>query len=241
MRTVQNSDAVVLFSGGMDSTIALYHRLSIARRMGTTVNILSISYGQRHSNELGHGREIVERLATDERYAPFLGSYFVHRIHMPMFDGSSLVGGAPVTQYSDIAAAEAAGEKDNAFVPYRNLLFLTVAAQYAYKWGAHVIVTGLRGGWPDCTAEFEQQVQQMLNTIVPNHRIFIDTPTHKPRAHCIAMAREFEGCMDALALSMTCFEGSDPPCGHCLPCLKRAQGFKEMGVRDPLMDQKPPR
>jgi 7-cyano-7-deazaguanine synthase len=226
--------SVVLFSGGMDSTVALYYRLDRARREGGTVNVLTISYGQRHSNEVAFARMIIDRIMGDEQYAPNLGSFWVHRLLLAEGSGS-LLGGEPVTKYADLADAEEHGEKDNAFVPYRNLLFLTVAAQYAYRTGSGVITTGLRGGFPDCTEEFERNVQVMLHMAVPEFRVKIDTPTHRSRKETIALAQSLAGCIDALRMTLTCFEGTTPPCGHCLPCLKRAEGFRLAGIDDPIM------
>ena len=227
-------NTLVLFSGGMDSTIALYHALDVARRNGGRVHALSFSYGQRHSHELGYARTIVGRIARSERYAPLMGNHVTHRMHFPLVPGSSLIGGEPVTKYHDIADAAAHGDEDNSFIPYRNLILLSQAAMYAFLWRCSTITTGLRGGFSDCTSQFEDMVEAAINCAVPGWPVVIDTPTHMSREDCLALARSIPECVEALAYTLTCFEGTTPPCGHCLPCLKRAEGFKLAGIDDPL-------
>jgi 7-cyano-7-deazaguanine synthase len=233
-RSIEYLNSVVLFSGGMDSTVSLYYRLDRARREGGTVNVLTLSYGQRHANEIAFARMIVDRIKADDEYAPNLGQFWVHRILLGDMPGS-LLGGEPVVKYPTLEDAHAAGDKDNAFIPYRNLLFLTVAAQYAHRTGSGVITTGLRGGFPDCTAEFERAVQVMLHLTVPDFPVQIDTPTHVSREDTLKLAQTLPGCMDAMRYTLTCFEGTTPPCGHCLPCLKRAEGFANLGLEDPIL------
>jgi 7-cyano-7-deazaguanine synthase len=228
--------AVVLFSGGLDSTIALFDRLQRARMEGGQVHALTFSYGQRHSAEIGYARTIMTTLAKSEEYAPVLGSHVVHKLHFPLV-GGSLLGGEPVDKYADVESAEAIG-MDNSFVPYRNLIFLSVGAVYAHTLGAGVLSTGLRGGFPDCTIEFEQEVQRVLNMAVPDYPLTIETPTHASRAECINYARSIPGCFEALATTLTCFEGTTPPCGHCLPCLKRSQGFAAVLLEDPILSRR---
>lgn len=226
-------NSVVLFSGGMDSTVALFYRLDRARREGGQVHVLTLSYGQRHSNEVRYARMLIDRVKVSE-YDHVLGKFWVHRVHMPMFPGSML-GGDPVTKYDTEEHAETYGFLDAAFVPYRNLLFLTIAAQFAYNEGAGTISTGLRGGFPDCTAEFEHWVEQILHRAVPDYPLRLDSPTHRTRKETLVMASQLPGCMEAMQYTLTCFEGITPPCGHCLPCLKRAEGFRLVGFDDPIL------
>lgn len=231
LRAIDMSTSLVLFSGGMDSTIALFDRLLVARKEGGQVHTLTFSYGQRHASEVGHARLIMSRIATSELYAPIMGRFITHRIHMPPF--GSLLGGEPVMKYDNVAQAEQAVH-DTSFVPYRNMIFLTVAAQFAYHLGVNVISTGLRGGFPDCTGEWEEHMARMLRESVPSHPILLRTITHRSREECLKIAKEMPGCIEALGISLTCFEGTTPPCGHCLPCLKRAEGFAAIGMQDPL-------
>lgn len=228
------NDSLVLFSGGMDSTISLYHRLVVAKREGVRVHALTFLYNQRHDSEAVHAKEITDHVRADDRYTDVMGRHIFQQLHLPRFNGS-LLGGDPVTKYADIAEAEAAGEKDNSFIPYRNLIMLAHAAAHAYKLNARILSTGLRGGFADCTDAFERSVAAVLNMAVPDFPIVFDTPTHNTREQCLRYAQALPGCMEAMALTLTCFEGREKPCGHCLPCLKRAQGFASIGIPDPIV------
>lgn len=232
-------NVLVLFSGGMDSTIALYHALDVARRNGGRAHALSFSYGQRHSNELGHARNIVAQIAKSDRWAPHMGYHVTHKLHFPLVPGS-LIGGEPVTKYVDTAHADEQGDLDSSFIPYRNLIMFSQAAMYAFLWKCRTITTGLRGGFPDCTTQFESAMEDTINIALPGWPIRIQTPTHMSRVDCLRLAQTLPECMDALAITMTCFEGSTPPCGHCLPCLKRAEGFRLAGLHDPIHDKRQP-
>lgn len=224
---------VVLFSGGMDSTVALYCALHRALAQGGVVHAITFNYGQRHVNEIDAAKNIIHHVTHDPIYRDVFGRFIIHAMRMPWTRGS-ILGGSKVTKYKNLEQAENEGDEDDAFIPYRNLLFLTVAAQYAVMLEAPTISTGLRGGWPDCTVEFENATRRLLNQINPSFHLRIDTPTHQPREETLIMAKHIPGCMPALELTMTCFEGTRPPCGHCLPCLKRAEGFRAIDVKDPV-------
>lgn len=221
---------LVLFSGGLDSTVALYWAIANAKK--EPVYALSFHYGQRHLREL---------LQADRITQMRLGSIKEHRIVvippalMPN-KASILGGGIPVQKYDHIPKHEE-GKDDPAFIPHRNLLFLTIGATYARAWGLHTMVTGLRGGFPDCTMHFELAVDDLLNQSDPDYELTVCSPCHGSRAETIGLAYSLPGCWQALAYSLTCFEGTEPPCGKCLPCLKRAEGFAQFGKDDPLLER----
>lgn len=234
MRAITN-DSLVLFSGGMDSTIALFHRLVIARREGVRVHALTFVYGQRHANEANHAADIIDLVRGSDEYGAVMATHLVQRLTIPRFKNSSLLSSVPVTKYNTVAEANAWGGEDSCFIPYRNLVMLSHAAMYAYHVNARIISTGLRGGFADCTADFERMMQNVFLTCVPDFPIIFDTPTHRTREQCLRYAQTLPHCMEALALTMTCFEGRYPPCGHCVPCLKRAAGFAAVGIQDPIL------
>lgn len=217
--------ALVLLSGGMDSTVALFHTLN--QKHGK-VHVLSYYYGQRHKDELRHARDVVQ---VARRYYGQLDKHLELSLQgaMPLV-GSLMDAGVPVTHYDGPPSGD-----DTSFIPHRNLLFLVVAAMWAHKLDARTIVMGVRGGFPDCTPGFLQLVEDTLYLSSGAHPVRVFSPVHASRARSVLLARSFPGCFAALAHTMTCFEGTEPPCGTCLPCIKRAQGFDELGIPDPLI------
>jgi 7-cyano-7-deazaguanine synthase len=217
---------LVLFSGGLDSTVALFAGLRDAMRTNSLVYAIGFHYDQRHYKELYAAGAIASRVKVPFRVCQMPTWVFPDR-------SSSLLNG-DVRKYDDPPSHNEAME-DPAFIPHRNLLFITIAAGFARHWQCSKIYTGLRGGFPDCTANFEMQVGDVLETSDPDFPIGVWSPCHGSREETIGLAYSLPGCWDALAYSMTCFEGTEPPCGHCLPCLKRAEGFAKFGKPDPLL------
>lgn len=225
---------LVLFSGGMDSTVALMHTLQRATRGEfDKVHTLTFNYGQRHTAELHAASRITSWLRGYEFYAQKLGAYLVQHVSLPR-TGSLLNRSIPVDKYDGIADATALADKDTSFIPHRNLLFFVYAAMEARQHDCVEIVSGIRGGFPDCSEAFERDAQQLLQHSDPHYPVMLTSPVHMSRADTINLAYTIDGCMDAIGFSLTCFEGTAPPCGHCLPCIKRAEGFAQAGMTDPL-------
>ncbi|MFW5844668.1 MAG: 7-cyano-7-deazaguanine synthase QueC [Planctomycetota bacterium] len=215
--------ALVVLSGGQDSTICL----AWAQRRYARVESVTFEYGQRHLVELAAAATIAERAGVPNRVLPVSS--------LAALGGNALTG--------DEEVADGVREEDglpNTFVPGRNLLFLTLAAAYAYQRGITELVTGVCqtdfSGYPDCRACTMQALQEALRAgmDVP---FTIHTPLmHLSKAASIALARE-EGAMELLAWSHTCYNGRVPPCGTCPACRLRAKGFAEAGVPDPLIER----
>lgn len=223
--------ALVLLSGGQDSTTTLYW----AKMMFDEVEAVSIFYGQRHRAELAAADEIA-RIAGVRRTvleAPVLGS----------LGDSALVGdpGAHKTFETGSRADRAAPEGlPTSFVPGRNMLFLTLAGALAVREGIKDIVTGVcqtdYSGYPDCRREFVDSLEKTLGMAMPSSSgpFRIHTPLmYMTKAETVRLARRFPGCWDALAHSLTCYNGARPGCGTCPSCDLRAKGFAEAGEIDP--------
>src|SRR5580765_4448797 len=152
-----HSSALVLFSGGQDSTTCLAHALARYERVET----LGFDYGQRHRVELAARATVLARLR--ERFA-----HWVPRLgedHLLTLDVLAQLGGSSLTQ--QIAFAMQADGLPNTFVPGRNLLFLTLAGALAYRRGLQVIVTGVCetdfSGYPDCRDDTTKAMQIALS------------------------------------------------------------------------------
>jgi 7-cyano-7-deazaguanine synthase len=126
----------------------------------------------------------------------------------------------------------------NTFVPGRNLLFMTLAAAWAWQLGTTDLVTGVcqtdYSGYPDCRADTMAALQQALRLGL-ELEVTIHTPLmHISKADSVRLAQA-EGGLELLAWTHTCYAGQVPPCGLCPACQLRAKGFAEAGVDDPLL------
>ncbi len=219
-----NTEALVVLSGGQDSTTCLYWAID---RFGCeNVSSVTFDYGQRHRIELDCAVEI----------ADFAN---VPNVILPI-DTFAALGGDALTA-TDIAVESAVNEETglpNTFVPGRNLIFLTFAAAYAYQRNIAHLVTGVAetdySGYPDCRAETMRALQTALQYGMESE-IQIHTPLmHLSKKQTVELAQEL-GALPAMAMTHTCYNGERPPCGHCPACELRAKGFAEAGVIDPLM------
>jgi 7-cyano-7-deazaguanine synthase len=229
---------LVLFSGGMDSTIAFYDALYKVQtgRLSGPVHAITFKYGQRHSREIHEAVQIRHRILRSSNYLQFVGQHHILSIENMMPATGSLMTTDSVRKYvGPISDREA--EHDPSFIPYRNLLFMTLGTMWARHFNTQTLITGIRGGFPDCTEYFEQQVENIIYTADPSYSMHITSPVHFSRTASLALASTIPECWDALAWTLTCFEGTEPPCGQCLPCTKRAEGFAEFGKSDPLLDR----
>nr|WP_231892511.1 7-cyano-7-deazaguanine synthase QueC [Woeseia oceani] len=214
--------ALVVLSGGQDSTTCLYWALA---RFGE-VQCISFDYGQRHRIEL----QCAERIAARAG---------VPQVLIPMNTLAAL-GGNSLTDSSIAVGAEAEPETGlpNSFVPGRNLLFLTAAAAFAWQRGIHHLVTGVAqtdySGYPDCREETIAALQSALRLGMETE-VTIHTPLmHLSKKETVLLARD-EGALEAMADTHTCYNGVRPPCGECPACILRARGFAEAGIADPLV------
>jgi 7-cyano-7-deazaguanine synthase len=224
MKTANRQRALVVLSGGQDSTTCLYWAL---REFGTgNVAAVTFDYGQRHRIEL----ESAARVAT------FAG---VPQTVLPIDTFDVLGGNALTASEIDVSASnDAETGLPNTFVPGRNLIFLTFAAAFAYPSGFAHLVTGVAqtdySGYPDCREETIRAVEQSIR-LGMEFDVRIHTPLmHLSKAETVLLAREL-GALPAMAMTHTCYNGVRPPCGECPACELRAAGFAAAGVPDPLI------
>ncbi|PCJ19120.1 MAG: 7-cyano-7-deazaguanine synthase QueC [Candidatus Cloacimonadota bacterium] len=216
------SSALVVFSGGQDSTTCLYWAL----KNFSKVIAISFDYGQKHKIELESAKKIT-KLANVE-----------HEILE--FDLFSKLGGNSLTDDIDIEDAKDKKGLPNSFVPGRNILFLSYVACIAYSKKIKNIVTGVCetdfSGYPDCRDDTIKSLQVTLNLAMET-KFVIHTPLMwLSKAKSIDLALEV-GAMDALAYSHTCYNGVYPPCMKCPACILREKGFKEANQVDPIFSR----
>ena len=221
---VTGENALVVLSGGQDSTTCLYW--AIDRFGRDNVATLTFDYGQRHRVELECATRIAEYAGVTNVRLPIntfsaLGGDALTDSGIPVEQGSSASSGLP-----------------NTFVPGRNLVFLTFAAAFAYQHGITQIVTGVAqtdySGYPDCREETILALQETLR-LGMECDVVIHTPLMRlSKRQTVELARDLGG-LPAMALTHTCYNGQRPPCGRCPACELRAKGFLEAGIDDPLL------
>ena len=218
--------AVVLYSGGLDSTTCM----AIARADGFEVYAMSFAYGQRHSVELDKAR----------KYAPKIGvvSHQVMQIDLRQFGGSALT--------ADLAVPKDQSSKDDipiTYVPARNTIFLSFALGWAEVLGAFDIYIGVNAldysGYPDCRPEFISAFENMANLatkagVEGDHPYTIHTPLIQlSKAEIILTGLDLD--VD-YSLTHSCYDPTPDgiSCGRCDSCHLRLKGFREAGVVDPI-------
>ena len=222
--TASGSKALVVLSGGQDSTTCLYWAMN---RWGREkVSSLTFDYGQKHRIELESAAAVAAHAGVSNTVLPI--------------DTFSAIGGDALTE----AAVEVDAEADNrsdlpvTFVAGRNLVFLTYAAAYAYRLEIRDLVTGVAqtdySGYPDCRSRTIASLQETLR-LGMEYDFNIHTPLmDRSKKQTVDLAVEV-GALDAMALTHTCYRGQRPPCGRCDACKLRAKGFAEAGIEDPLL------
>jgi 7-cyano-7-deazaguanine synthase len=220
--------AVVLLSGGIDSTTTL----AIALAQGYEVSALSFDYGQRHRSELEAARRVADSLGAKEHRVVnidnriFAGSALTDDIDVPKKRSEEEIGaGIPAT-----------------YVPARNTIFLAHALAWAEVQGAGHIFLGVNAvdysGYPDCRPEFVAMFETLANIAtragIEGRRFQIHTPLIKlSKADIIRKGLELD--VD-LALTHSCYDPAPDgrACAQCDSCQLRLKAFREAGVTDPI-------
>ena len=214
--------AIVVLSGGQDSTTCLYWALE--HFDPKEVQAVTFDYGQRHRIELDCARDVAKYAGVE------------HSV-LPINTFAALGGNALTQEDIDVEAMPDEG-LPNTFVPGRNLVFLTFAAAFAYQRNIPNIVTGVAqtdySGYPDCRETTLIALERALS-LGMDCSFRLHTPLMAlSKKETVEMAINL-GAMSAMALTHTCYEGQRPPCGRCPACELRARGFAEAGVEDPLV------
>ncbi len=219
--------AVVLLSGGLDSTTALYW----AKTKGYQPVALAVRYGQRHARELRAARAVAKKSGTALHEVSFT---------LPWLSGSSLTN--KTLKLPKIALAKIGqGGVPSTYVPGRNTIFLALAASLADAIGAEAVVIGANAldysGYPDCRPPFLDAFSKAaklgtkrgsegkaLKVLAPLLRL--------DKKGIVRLARRVGA---PLSLTWSCYAGGSRPCGTCDSCQLRAKGFREAGAEDPAL------
>ena len=227
--------ALVLFSGGVDSTTCL--AIAVDKYGADEVLALSVGYGQKHSKELEAARTIASRYGVKHRELDL----------SVMFEGSdcSLLKGSsaaiPEESYSE-QLKKTDGKPVSTYVPFRNGLFLASAASIALSNGCTEIYYGAHSddaagnAYPDCSADFNEAINRAIYLGSGNELAvkapFIGMNKAQVVAKGLSLGVPYE-------LTWSCYEGGDKPCGKCGTCRDRAAAFAANGIKDPALQGDP--
>lgn len=215
MNEYKNEDALVLFSGGQDSTTCLFW----AKQNFSNVHTLCFSYGQRHSQEVKNA----ERIAS------------MANVSFQVLDATIISHLAPnsLTDSSMMMDEEKPADSyPNTFVPGRNMLFLTFAATIAYARNIRHLVTGVSeadySGYPDCRDTFIKSANATLN-LAMDRQFLIHTPLMWRNKKQVWQLADELGVFDLVRNeTLTCYNGIIADgCGHCPACKLRNKGLQE--------------
>ena len=212
---------VAIYSGGMDSTVLLYHLHS----QGYDVKALSVDYGQRHRKELDSARTICRMLGITHEVADLRG--ITH-----LLKGSSLTD-------SEIDVPEGHYAEESmkvTVVPNRNMIMLSVAIGYAISLGANFVAYGAHAGdhviYPDCRPEFASAVNTAA-MLADWHQVELLRPFIRlTKAEIAKRGTELNVPFDQ---TWSCYKGGERHCGRCGTCVERAEAFRLAGIDDPTL------
>lgn len=221
----ERNKAVVIFSGGQDSTTCLCYALSLGNF--ESVEAITFYYGQKHSVEIEQSKLICERLN-------------VKQVMVDISFLNTLVESA-LTSNGDVNQINKKGLPAS-FVPNRNQLFITLAHAYAQKIGATHLITGVcqtdYSGYPDCRGEFIDSIELTTN-LGSDEKIKIETPLmFKSKKEIWEFSKEI-GCLEIVEeYSHTCYNGDRSKrnswgygCGTCPACELRKKGWNEAFIK----------
>lgn len=217
--------AVVLLSGGLDSTVCM----AVAKSQDLEIFPISFDYHQRHRIELYSARKVAAFYGV--------GRHLIVETNMEAIGGSALTDPGINVPEGDIERADV----PITYVPARNLIFLSYALSYAEVLQAQYVFIGVNAvdysGYPDCRPEFIQRFQALADfstksVAVDRRHIEIATPLQTLSKKEIVLLGQRLGA--PLALTHSCYKGGEKACGVCDSCRLRLKGFAEAGVIDPI-------
>jgi 7-cyano-7-deazaguanine synthase len=214
--------AVCIISGGMDSALSA----KIAQEEGYEIIALHFNYGQRtETKELACFRKITDAMNISDSY----------EIDLPFFEQ---IGASALTDKSiEVPTGGLEEGIPVTYVPFRNGIFLSIAASVAEKHGAEALFIGVveedSSGYPDCRESYIMQMEKAINLGTKDEtHIEIKMPlVHMKKSEIVAKSLELGV---PLKYTWSCYQSEDEACGVCDSCRLRLKGFEEAGVKDPI-------
>lgn len=225
--------ALVLFSGGVDSTTCL--GMAVDKYGKENVTALSISYGQKHSKEIEAADNIAEYYGVEHIYLDLARIFEYSDCSLLSHSDNEI----PRESYAQ-QLKKTDGKPVSTYVPFRNGLFLSSAASVALSKNCSVIYYGAHGddaagnAYPDCSDAFNRSMGEAIH-IGSGNVLTIEAPfVSCTKAEVIKKGLELNV---PYQFTWSCYEGGEEPCGKCGTCIDRAQAFELNGVKDPAIKE----
>lgn len=225
--------AMVLFSGGVDSTTCL--ALAVKKHGAENVIALSISYGQKHNKEIKSAEKLTKYYGV--KWQTLDLSLIFKDSNCSLLKNSN--DEIPKESYSE-QLLKTNGSPVSTYVPFRNGLFLASAASIALSNGCNVIYYGPHAddaagnAYPDCSSVFNDAMAKAIYE-GSGQQVSIEAPfVNMTKKDIVKLGLELKVPYE---LTWSCYEGGDKPCGICGTCRDRIEAFKANGITDPLMEE----
>ncbi len=225
--------AVVLLSGGVDSTTCL--AMAVNEYGGDNVLALSVHYGQKHEREINSAKAVANYYRVNFMEADLTEAFKLS--DCPLLASSS--NSIKHESYADQLAKMGGIGTVDTYVPFRNGLLLAYATSIAVSVNAEAIYYGAHAddaagrAYPDCTPEFAEGMKQAVY-YGSGEKCELRTPLiNLNKAQVVANGLRLSA---PYGLTWSCYEGGDKPCGTCGTCIDRAKAFEANGVKDPALE-----
>lgn len=223
--------ALVLFSGGVDSTTCL--GMAVAQYGKENVVALSVSYGQKHTKEIEASEKIAEYYGVEHLYLDLAKIFAYSDCSLLAHSDQDIPKEAYAKQLEKMD-----GKPVSTYVPFRNGLFLSSAASIAISKDCNIIYYGAHSddaagnAYPDCSSAFNQAMGDAIY-LGSGRQVKIEAPfVDKTKAEVVRIGLDLKVPYE---LTWSCYEGQEKPCGICGTCIDRAEAFRLNGVKDPAL------
>lgn len=221
--------ALVLFSGGVDSTTCL--GMAVDKYGKENVTALSISYGQKHTKEIEASCKIAEYYGVEHLYLDLAKIFEYSDCSLLSHSDKEI----PQESYAE-QLTKTDGKPVSTYVPFRNGLFLASAASIAISKECEVIYYGAHAddaagnAYPDCSSAFNRAINDAIS-IGSGNQCRVEAPfVGLTKAQVVKIGLDLKVPYE---MTWSCYEGQEKPCGRCGTCIDRAEAFRLNGIEDP--------
>lgn len=224
--------AMVLASGGLDSTTAL--ALAVDKHGKDNVIALTISYGQKHDKEIQSAIKVAEYYGVEHLFLDLTKIFQYSDCSLLKHSDEAI----PEKSYAEQIEETKGDTPVSTYVPFRNGLFLSSAASIAISKECNVIYYGAHAddaagfAYPDCSQDFVDHMNKAIYE-GSGHQLKLEAPFATfTKKDIVRMGIELKVPYE---LTWSCYEGNDKPCGKCGTCIDRQAAFEANGITDPVL------